>query len=492
MFFGMALCASSRANSEELPAELPVEIQKSLKKAAANPGINYEVKLWLKRILRGKYRDAAHRWEVTRKQAPEELQNLTEASYLFLLWNMDLPQTFVQAYLRAAARTGFLASVEGKSLSNLIAKPMDRFLDQNGIRFTPEQRTILDSQKWEGPFVYMKAWDAFRDGKRAAVATKHLSADHPWQVPFDKTLALAKLRQGDMDGAIKIYKDRLTKTEDEEMTSEIHLQLGRIFYQAAELDEAEKHYQLVSEDSPEFLTAREELIWVWLRTGNMPKLRGTLISLTLPQFRDKLMPEVLSVRAISNIKLCYYEQARQDFEDFITYNKEWARRIDEQLKAKTPEKPLTLDFYAAVAMRGMQAIEDETASVEKLLEESLAASLPAVGVQSHWKAAENQLRSNLSRVTKIKDAEYRRYWRNASVQLQEAIRKMRFVRIELVSQLRKGFKPKPNSEVSTANAKDEMQKVSSNASGKWSFPFDGVVWPDEEFSMQSVAPNVCL
>lgn len=140
MFFGMALCASSRANSEELPAELPVEIQKSLKKAAANPGINYEVKLWLKRILRGKYRDAAHRWEVTRKQAPEELQNLTEASYLFLLWNMDLPQTFVQAYLRAAARTGFLASVEGKSLSNLIAKPMDRFLDQNGIRFTPEQR----------------------------------------------------------------------------------------------------------------------------------------------------------------------------------------------------------------------------------------------------------------------------------------------------------------------------------------------------------------
>ena len=113
-------------------------------------------------------------------------------------------------------------------------------------------------------------------------------------------------------------------------------------------------------------------------------------------------------------------------------------------------------------------------------------------MQKHWKDAQGALAGNLARLEKIRESEYRRQWRNNALLLTEAIRKMRFVKIELISQLNMGQAPHPNSEVSKTNEDEAEDKISAEASGKWSFPFDGVMWPDELFAARSTAHNVCL
>ena len=94
-------------------------------------------------------------------------------------------------------------------------------------------------------------------------------------------------------------------------------------------------------------------------------------------------------------------------------------------------------------------------------------------------------------------AEYRRQWRNREHALSEAIRKMQFVKVELLSQLRYFSKlhRSPSEPVASNDAKEkERAKTDLNlaSDGDRSFPFDGVVWPDELFKLRSVAMGQCL
>ncbi len=75
--------------------------------------------------------------------------------------------------------------------------------------------------------------------------------------------------------------------------------------------------------------------------------------------------------------------------------------------------------------------------------------------------------------------------------LKEAIRKMQFVKIELMTQVRS-----LSSEATPVNLPPQPQRLSAAAElkekGDQTFPFDGVGWADELFHLRSTAQARCL
>src|SRR5262249_48906009 len=133
------------------------------------------------------------------------------------------------------------------------------------------------------------------------------------------------------------------------LLSRHYLAVGRLLYQAGALDGAEVYYQKIPSGTDEFLTAREELDWVWLRKGETSRLRGELATLSLGLFDEKCAPEVYLVRAVSNLKLCYYDKAEKDFEAFTRTGKHWAQVITNALNPATPPLPEKKDFYTELS-----------------------------------------------------------------------------------------------------------------------------------------------
>src|SRR5699024_6961811 len=124
----------------------------------------------------------------------------------------------------------------------------------------------------------------------------------------------------DLAGAGAVLKRDLEPTldmnGDPKALASHYLQVARLLYQAGALDAAESFYTRIPNGTPQYLEAREELTWVWLRKGDVAKLRGELVTLGSRVFDDQFQPEVHLVRAISNLKLCYYDEVEQDFRVF--------------------------------------------------------------------------------------------------------------------------------------------------------------------------------
>ena len=109
------------------------------------------------------------------------------------------------------------------------------------------------------------------------------------------------------------------------------------------------------------------------------------------------------------------------------------------------------------------------------------------------------MRTAYERAKKQVSSEYRRQWRNRERELSEAIRKMEFVKVELLSELRFFAKLNgsasggtPSAQASEREKNEGKQLLASASDGAAVFPFDGVVWPDELFKLRSVAAGQCL
>ena len=83
--------------------------------------------------------------------------------------------------------------------------------------------------------------------------------------------------------------------------------------------------------------------------------------------------------------------------------------------------------------------------------------------------------------------------------LVEAIRKMRFVKVEYMSQVRQlsvttgGSASAVGAAVTAQNALPPLAaKVVANEPGQLTFPVDNEVWSDEMFKMRSAAQAQCL
>lgn len=467
----------------------------------------YEVRLWAQKVMKKDYAGAAHLWTAIQKHLPGKFEPAARTAFLYSLWKLNLPQTFFDEWTNSLTRKSFLDSTMSLALDQTINPGFDKWLLENAVVVTPEQERVLATIDLSrgSHFASLRAWGALRSGEKANPALALLPADHPLKVPLANTVALALARKGDLRGAGAVLKQHLEPAidsrKDVKGLSKHYMQIARLLYQAGSLDGAADFYQRIPDGSEDFLKAREELAWVWLRQGDTGKVRGELKTLRNELFKNRFAPDVYVVRSISNLKLCYYSEVEKELNDFVATNKVWAEKIEAALKAEDPPQDES-DFFTEAAQRAKKSRIAEAELLDALATQSITATLPAVGPQQHWERARTRALVALEAAKKQSADEVRRAWKNRKQILTEAIRKMQFVKVELFSQVRTLSRQTPAGTPSgavSALERDTGDRIKAETQGalkvaegaELSFPFDGVIWPDELFKLTSVAQSRC-
>lgn len=461
----------------------------------AESKLPYEVNLWVLKILKKDFAAAAHLWSVIEPKLPPSFSDVGQSSMIYCLWNLNIPQTFFNEWVRHLEKPAFRNSRMMMALDQTIGPTLPAWLEANAVQLSPEQIKLigtLDISK-NANYLMLNALTKVRSGEGALPILEKLPVEHPLKIQLAETVALAYARRNDLGKAASILKHHveptIEATKQPKRLLKHYLQIARFLYQAGALDAAEQFYQKIPTGSPEFLTAREELIWVWLRKGNTQNLRGELTTLRSELLEKVFAPDVYVVRSISNLKLCYFDEAEKDLKAFIQKNEGWAKEITSAL-ASTPAVAPTPDYFSENAERALKSREKEVEELERLSQHSITAVLPAVGPQNHWVRAKERVVGAVEVSKKMVSEEYRRQWKNRKQVLAEAIRKMQFVKVELMSQIQQLAKLPAFKESNTLKIPDKT--IVAEEAKEIAFPFDGIVWSDELFRVRSAAQGRCL
>ena len=458
--------------------------------------MNFHQKRWAGLVLAQKWEKVAHLWSAMKKSLYGKFAVTARSAYIFSLWKLGLGQTFWNEWFEMARIKKFWGSRAFQALNNSIQKDFPQKFYDWAIEVEGDSVGYLFSQLSDAHPVYdtIRAHILLRQASRyieyAQKLFLRLPQTHPYYRPLGKTLALYFSRKGDLASAgaiLKKMEESILKTDDSEKIASHYLQIARLLYQNGNLDEAVVFYKKIPKGSYNFLLAREELLWVLLQTGDYGFLRGELETFKMDVWKDQFLPEIHLVSAIANLKLCFYGKVREDFRLFLKNNRRWANRIETELKKTNPAKPPRDDFYISKAERSLSKRADEEKMLENFAQESKTAALPAVGIQAHWREAQKVLAHSLERAKKQQMEEYRRVWRSKRIILREAIHKMQFVKVEFMGQMSK-LKAQNSRKKLRGNIKTKLVASGNNVV----YPFDGLIWPDEMFNLQSITEGECL
>lgn len=473
--------------------------------------IPFDVNSWVKTLFRQNYSSAAHLWTSIETKIPESFEHEARAAHLYSLWKIGVSQTFVNEWLAALRLPEFRTSSIAQALHERIRPGFGDWLKTEGIAFTEDQAKLIaelfQAQPTHSLYLTLQAKILEHEGLLAQPVLEKLPAHHASTIPLANTLILAHARRGELAQAARVIKNHLEPAiraqKDEQAFIAHQLQLARLLYQAGSLGAAEAYYLKVPNTHPDFFQAREELTWVRLRMGDRQKLRGDVHTLGSSVFEEIFSPEHHAVRAISNLKLCHYQAVAEDFNRFRSIYTPVAKSIQKALKAQDPPRPQRLDERAKEWELALQKRTQESAQLARLAEESVTAILPAVGPQSHWIRYQKSVQARSEQIKKLRTEAYRRIWKNQYLTLNEAIRKMRFIRVELLSQVKSLAALQKENSGRAGSAEDQLRLSQAQTlqaepaglkteSNDWVFPVDGVVWPDEFFRLQGLTEGSCL
>jgi tetratricopeptide (TPR) repeat protein len=457
---------------------------------------------WYVDVLSGKLEQSAHRWSVAQKVLTESHRFAAQSAYAYALWKLDLPRTFFSQWAQMISEPAYLKSPFSIALEQTFSPGIESKLEALALVLEPEQeQAILKLDPGRGQHVaVLQAWILSRKSIQGKTVLESLAAKTQLRLRLAETVAWGLAQRKDLAQAARVLKDHaepaLKEIQDPHAVSRYFLQLARLLYQAGAYEGAESYYEKIPAGSPEYLKAREELTWVWLRMGDNQKLRGALSTLALPIFKEQFAPEIELVSAVTNLKLCFYDAVQKDLDRFMEKNRSFARQIQSALSAEIVPPGPEKDYFSELAERSLAALQSEHARLNVFAERSIESALPAVGRQAHWERSAQALERSIELSKKRLQAEYRRQWKNRAHALQEAIRKMKFVKVEYLSQLRMLARKAPAPSVPVAAQQDSI-RVSSASSvrrdeGEIVFPFDGVIWNDELFRLRSLAQSRCL
>jgi len=455
--------------------------------------LDYEVNSWFMKLLQGKYEQASHLLTVINDKMPAELYTHLRVSEVYLYNKLGLNQRFFDTWVELLKDKKAVESRIGMTLWQYVDQKSPGFFSKNAIHITEQQaESIAQVENANTPFfVYANAAMALRSGKKAYQSLISLPSGHPYKIPLAQTVILDLARNNELGNAGKVLKKYLEpeieKVSDPYILGEYYLNLARFLYQAGAMEAAESYYKKVPSKHPQFTQARAELMWSYLRTGKTSELRGQLASLKSELFSDYFIPEIYVVRSISNLKLCQYSEVEKDFANFVNSNKKWARIIKKKLTEESPNWSEHKDFFLKLSDQKVSAIDKEMKQIKELGKRSIKAALPAVGVQPHWSKNNKELAFHLQEAKKQRIVEYKRPWINRERILAEAIKKMKFVKIETMSQVRD--LTRKNITLGKGNrASDPLAK----SNDRLVFPYDGVFWPDEVLNLKAQAQSLCL
>ena len=467
-------------------------------------GLTYEVNAWVQQFLGGKFETFAHlktAMNAAVENRSPSFQNSIQAAYLYSLYRLNLSQSFISDWLMNMEKDSFVASPASVALDESLMSgeakdaSFDQWLIAKKIQLTAAQEALV---KKIGParhpsWLVFNAFVLQRKGILAEEVLSKLAINSPFRPKLAMTVALAYARKSDLGNAgktLKVYYEPwMNQSKDAVANSRYSLEIARLLYQAGSLDGAIQYYQKVPKGSSDFITAREELSWCWLRQGNLEQLRGNLATLNSSILSDQFRPESALVKSISDLKMCNYSEVEKDFTAFVKKNKDWAKKIELAIQNPESATPRVIDDYSQFFVDSVKAQNVEIAALEELANRSVSAALPAVGQQKHWLTAIQGLKLTLETTKKRQTEEFRRQWKSDQAILQAAIRKMQFVKVELLSQVSQI--EAITSKEPTSNESIKSAKAKINEQGDQSFPFDGVVWPDELFKLRAVSNGQC-
>lgn len=457
--------------------------------------LSYDVNAWFLMVLQGKYEKGAHLISVIQKQIPGSLENAFRAAKVYLFHKVGLKQRFLDQYINYLEDKSVQNTAISMALSQFVDSKASEFFRNHSVSINKTQeKTIAEYDDKNTPFMtHLKSITMLRKGEKALQTLINLPAGHPSRIPLAKTVILDLARQNRLGEAGKLLKKyvepEILKVNDPVVLGEYYMNLARLLYQAGALDAAAKFYLKVPNKHPDFVQARAELMWTYLRTGQTAKLRGQLVSLKSDFFEDYFIPEIYVVRSISNLKLCNYEEVEKDFKTFISSNKKWAKDIEGNLKSSQPVWKDNRDYYLNLTDARIKLLTKERELLTQLGEKSIKAALPAVGVQPHWEKNIKTIDHALEEMRKTRITEVKRLWKNREILLAEAIKKMKFVKIETMTQVQDVAYNKREVGKGTVASKPLTSKETN---GKLVFPYDGVFWPDEVLNLRSEAKSFCL
>lgn len=446
---------------------------------------SFEVNRWMSLILNHDFKAASHLWSSVQTHLPSQLIPLATATWAYLTWKLDLPQTFISAWKEAKVKAN--GSRPWLALERTLSENQSAHWIENKMPFIDATfAQDLATQNSEGFSLELAAWAMRNNVSNAYNVLQKLPLGHPRSIDLATSAVLNYARERKLGEAGKLLKRRvepeLKKIGDAKLLARHYLALGRLLYQSGALEAAEAFYAKVPRGMEEFLPARTERTWVLLRLGRVNELRGELESLSHKVLSDRFLPEVSLVRSISNLKLCRYDEVAKDFNFFIENNQKWVKLISSSLASPEASSPDIFDHKISSLNKALKLREIEEMKLSQLAIESVKAALPAVGEQPHWLKARSAVMSDKAEMKRNLNSEKRRFWKNREIILTEAIRKMRFVKIEAMSQMRT---------IAESIGRGDVISTVQAASGKQSYPFEGVYWPDELFTLQAKAQTLC-
>ena len=463
-------------------------------------GIGYEANQWLMTLFRNEFEKAAHLITAIEKHFPEANTYDFIAAKLYLYYRLDLGQTFVDEYLSYSQDNLFRSTKAFKALHEATRK-LNVF--DWVVKLAPTiSADKLDFVKSVDPKKGLTLENALlalslqRSGEGALKVINYVPPGHEMMVPLVRTIVLDYARKGNVAEAGKVLKHYLEpsikKNKNPDVLTKHLLMIARLLYQVGVLDASQDYYEKVPKSSDDMLTARTELLWVLLRKGDTARLRGELASLGHELFDGVFNPEVYLVRAISNLKLCQYAEVDKDFRAFVKSNIKWAGVISKKLKQSDPKIEGYKNYFVRLAEKKLQRRQAEKQRLDQLAQLSIKAALPAVGKQPHWTNASQRMVSSVEESKKELSTYSRMFWKNRKMVLKEAIRKMRFVKLETLDQLR-DFQVKMAQKGQSVVSDSVKTRLSGlEKQEKMVFKFDGVMWPDEVFNLYSGATTQCL
>lgn len=460
--------------------------------------LDYDTDQWVRTLLGKEFRQAAHLLSAVGRRVPGGFRPTFLAAGTYLHWRLGLGQTLVDSWLGFAEDPANLRSPAGAALSRVLdPHAFDLVLDR-APSLSPGQRAVLERVLGRAPRTGMGralgAWAAIKGGTAAEPLLESAPPGHPMKIPLARTAALGRLRLGDVARAGGILKRHLEpaieRAGDPALARRHHLMIARLLYQVGNLDASEAFYRMVPNDTDDHLRAQTELAWILLRRGDLGRLKGLLATLGGGLFKDFFNPEVHLVRAIANLKLCRYGDVRRDLEAFVARGRADGALIARAAREGPPLPGGARDYHVSLQRRGLAGLAREAAALEGLARESVAAVLPAVGPQPHWRAALDGVSRARERRERGLAEERRRFWRAREAVLREAARKMRFVKVELMSQLH-ALAGEEGGGTARADRVSTLKAAPAREGGQV-FPFDDVVWSDELFSHQALAESLCL
>lgn len=432
---------------------------------------------WFTGVLTDDFETAVGSWETVKSQVGQKNMPLGHAAYVYSLYKLGLYQSLVEEMLQANSL--WLSSVLSAELQNFLSAQMDRVLTQAGVYIYPDLRKQLLASKLTNKTL-----------RATLLSYAFLSepAELPKYLPdLPKTNLI--LRPG-VKKSVAFLMNQSKLKEAEEIARLVpgnHLDLARVYFQAGELHKAAEAYDKVSRQEELYPASREELAWTYLRMNDVGGLRGLTNQLTrLDNIADR--PESYVLQAISNLKVCNYAAAKQDIQFFTRELTPVARKIDAVSKLSKAPAPARPDVWTQSIQRRLVLLQKEVDVWTELEEEKIVKKL-----RGYQAVAQNELQSH-----------YKRQWNNEYKMIDEAIVKMRFVKLEYLSQLRRleQYEERPhllsqkvlNKEtlVADASVSGSLAALKNAESEKMVFRADEALWSDEVYRLRSLTPSECV